>query len=127
MENYDYFADVQDDVLEWLDDNHADYGDMDVARDDCETDVTGNGDGSHTFSREAAAAYSREFVFSEEWTDFISYLPDWGTPLDTIMADPETFDVYIRLYVFGQVWNYVTTSIDDWADLDMAALRKAVA
>ncbi|NMM98139.1 hypothetical protein [Bifidobacterium olomucense] len=126
-ENYDYFEAVQSDILDWLDDNHEDYSDVDSARDDCELAVTGNDNGSYTCNSYLAAEYVRPFIFGDEWCDFTDFvINDLGADMAKVMEDAETLDVYVRTWVFGQVWSDLLDD-KDWDDLDVVALRKAVA
>jgi len=107
---YDYLAAVEADVAQYIHDNVnlSDYEDIDELREKLNDDlwiednVTGNGSGSYTFSRQTAKEYVVESGIEylvEAMTEF-GQLEDIGPKMAA--GDWEFLDVTIRCYLLGQ-------------------------
>lgn len=116
---YDYYANVKDDVLTYINDEirPGEYGDRDELEsflndelfcDDC---VTGNGCGSYTHNRSQAKEYVLDntdlLKESIEGFDSKDKLIDWFFD-----DDYESMDVTIRCYILGSCINDALDEID---------------
>ena len=110
MRKYDYYEEVKNDVINYINENeislsdHEDLEDMEETLNDtlwAVDSVTGNASGSYTFNRLQA----REYVI--ENLDLLSEAcEDFGIPAETVGnklmgEDWEWMDVIIRCYVLG--------------------------
>lgn len=116
---YDYYANVKDDVLTYINDEirHGEYWDRDELElylNDklfCDDNVTGNGCGSYTRNRSQAKEYVLDntdlLKESIEKFDSKDKLIDWFFD-----DDYEGMDVTIRCYVLGSCINDALDEID---------------
>lgn len=116
---YDYYANVKDDVLTYINDKirPGEYWDRDelesYLNDElfCDDNVTGNGCGSYTRNWNQAKEYVLDntdlLKESIEAFDIKDKLIDWFFD-----DDYESMDVIIRCYVFGSCINDVLDEID---------------
>ncbi|KAA8818253.1 hypothetical protein CSQ85_08820 [Bifidobacterium rousetti] len=118
---YDYRSSIIEDIEDWLDENKQNYDDADEARDDCENTVTGNDNGSYTFSRWMAAHYIQDsgFIFGGDWEEFLMWLEGNNFSVIDAIKDAETMDVWIRLWYFDeQLWDEATSGVEFGEDED---------
>lgn len=94
MEIVDYRSKVLDDALDAME--NVDCEDFDEFFDYCYIDdsVTGNASGSYTMSRAEAEELIVPAMFDG---DFLWWLENMGITVSSL-KDPETVDVYIRIY-----------------------------
>ena len=116
---YDYYANVKDDVLSYINDEicHGEYWDRDelesYLNDELFYDdsVTGNGCGSYTLNRSQA----KEYVLDN--TDLLKEIVEEFDSKDKLIDwffddDYESMDVTIRCYVLGSCINDALDEID---------------